>query len=327
MRALEYNPGPGAWMEFTGSRPVPVPGEHEILVQVAAVGMNHSDYQTVEWMRSCQITERIVLGIDVAGIVAQVGAAVRNFKPGDRVYYLGRAALPHGGYAEYACTAADTASHLPDAVPFEVAAALPATGYTAYHILYHKFRARAGKSILIQGGAGGVGSFAIQMAKRCGLQVLTTCLPKDAAYVKTLGADQWIDFTSENVPSRVKELTHGRGVDYYIDIMGKKTATESLEYLAFGGEMACAVDFPDLSAYPFFQKGISIHEIALGAANGSQDPCTRKILADTGEALADLVAAGEIVPPEITLISLGEVGEYLKKLKAREITGKVVTKI
>lgn len=327
MKALVLEePGKIEGLKIVFDREKPVPKENEIRVKVYAAGLNPSDYQVAEYAGIVRDKKQVV-GLDIAGTVDAVGSEVSNFKVGDRVYYLRSVNNLDGGFAEYSCTLAHTASKLPDAVPYENAAVAPGAGFTAYQAIMQKLRVQAGKTILIHGAAGGVGGYAVQLAKLCGLVIYTTCLEKDEEYVKSLGADVTIDFTKGDVYERIAGLTDGRGVDYVLNTIGSEAATKDIDALAFGGEIAVTAGFPDFSNFHFYEKGLSLHEMALGAAFTNGDYKAQCNLATIGDEFAKLLEDKKIVPPALTVISMEEIPEYLTKLKEGKIVGKAVAKI
>lgn len=308
------------------NREKPDINDNEIRVKVYSAGLNPSDYQVAAYAGLASEKKR-VLGLEVSGTIDAVGKNVNQFKAGDRVYYLRSIDNLDGGFAEYSRTTAHTASKLPEEISFGVAAVVPAAGFTAYQAVIQKLRPLPGRTILIHGGAGGVGGYAIQLAKLSGLNVITTCLGKDFDYVKGLGADQAIDFTSEDVYAVIESLTNGKGVDYVLNTVGPESATKDLGVLAFGGEMAVTAGFPDFSKLRFYEKGMSLHEIALGAVHTDGDEEAQANLARIGDEFAKLLAEKKIVPPQITTITMEEIPDYLVRLKEGKITGKVVARI
>lgn len=327
MKALILDePGKLESLKVIYNREKPEPKENEIRVKVHAVGLNPSDYQTASYTGINDERKR-VLGLEVAGVVDAIGINVKDFNVGDRVYYLRSILNLDGGFAEYACTIAHTASKLPEEIPYEVAAVSPAAGFTAYQTIIQKFKPEPGKKILIHGGAGGVGGYAIQLAKLCGLTVYTTCLGRDIEYAKSLGANVAIDFTKEDVCAEISQLTGGRGVDYVLNTINSESATKDLDILAFNGQIAVTAGFPNFSELRFYDKGISIHEIALGVPFTSGDYDAQCDIARIGDKFAELLAQGKIMPPKLTVISLEEVPEYLVKMQERKVTGKIVAKI
>lgn len=307
-------------------RPKPEPNSDEIRVKVVAAGLNPSDYQTASYRGLAGNTTR-VLGLDIAGIVDSVGGDVTNFNVGDRVYYLRNITNEHGGFAEYAVTTAHTASKLPDNIPFACAGVAPGAGFTAYQAIIQKLRPQAGKSILIHGGAGGVGGYAIQLAKLSGLTVYTTCQARDIPYVLSLGAVQAIDYLSQDVYAEIGRLTQDQGVDYVLSTINSDTATRDIDALRFGGEIVVTAGFPDFNRFRFYDKGLSLHEIALGAAHTVNDHAVQSTLADIGDAFAALLSEQQIQPPAITPITMEAIPEYLKRMQRGEIQGKVVAMI
>ncbi|MCG7379755.1 zinc-binding dehydrogenase [Paenibacillus sp. ACRSA] len=324
MKALILEkPGQLNALTVVTNREIPDPKDNEIRVKVYGAGLNPSDYQVAEHP-GLDSEKKRVLGLEIAGIVDAIGNSVDNFSIGDRVYYLRSIDNLDGGFAEYSVTTAHTASKLPDDVPFELAAVVPAAGYTAYQAIIQKLKPQSGGTILIHGGAGGVGGYAIQLAKLCGLKVITTCLGKDFDYVRTLGADEVIDYTQENMYELISNITNGRGVDYILNTISPDSATKDLEVLAFGGELVVTAGFPDFKKIRFYDKGMSIHEIALGASHTQGDFKAQINLAKIGDHFSKLISEGKIVPPQITSITIDDIPAYLKKMKEGKVTGKVV---
>ncbi|MDS0527427.1 zinc-binding dehydrogenase [Clostridium sp. SHJSY1] len=171
------------------------------------------------------------------------------------------------------------------------------------------------------------GGYSIQLAKLCGLTVYTSCAGKDIEYVKNLGADVAIDYKNEDVYEVISKLTNKRGVDYVVNTIGTESATKDLDILAINGEIAVIAGFPDFNRLRFYEKGISIHEIAFGLPFTNGDYKSQCNIAKIGDELAKLLAEKKILSPRITEISLEEVPEYLMKMKEGKITGKIVAKI
>lgn len=287
MKALILNqPGFPDSLVLTEHEKPAIQPDH-VLVQVKAVGLNPVDYKTAGWGVDGWSYPHI-LGLDVAGVIAETGQDVEGVQVGDRVYYHGNLAKP-GGYAEYTIAPAHILAPIPDDISFEDAAAIPCAGFTAWQILSRKIKPNAGDTILIHGGAGGVGGFAVQLARQLGLKILTTCSAGNFGAVKALGADHPIDYRTEDITSRVMELTDGRGVDIVINTVSRESATEDLKRLAFGGHLACVADMPDFSEINPFTQAISIHESALGGAHLSGDLPAQKDLAKMGREMMEML--------------------------------------
>lgn len=325
MKALYFNEGGNIDHLILGEIDKPEIKDDELLIKVHATGMNPSDYQTIEYMG---IQDKpVILGLDIAGEVVECGKDVKDFKRGDRVVYLREVLNSYGGYAEYAKTPAKFVSKIPDQIEYTQAAVLPGAGMTAYHIMYDRFHLSAGKTIFIQGGAGGVGSYAIQIAKKEGLKVITTCLGRDIDYVKELGADIAIDFQQEDAYKRVMMETNNQGVDYILSMINSTLATKDLTVARFNCEIAVTAGLPDLSSWKFYEKSLTIHEIALGLFLTYPDDEMNKVPVRLLNSLAKKIDKKEIKVPKTTIINLEEVPAYLKKIKNGEISGKVVVRI
>lgn len=234
---------------------------------------------------------------------------------------------PHGGLAEYATTPAKNAIKLPDTVSDDEAATLPGAGMTAYHIMLQRFHLRSKANILIQAGAGGVGSFAIQIAKVHQLIVSTTVKQADVPYAFSLGADHVIDYENDNIWKHVNQLTANNGFDYILSSTGSKAATNDLKSLANNGELACLQGLPDFATWQFYQRGITVHEIMFGGLVSSKQESGNLEAVAAGKGILSLLATGVIRPPRITKIDLRTVPEALKQMKAGKITGKVVVNL
>lgn len=322
MKALVLDaPGPINGLHIA-EMPLSEPGFGEVRVKVKATGLNPVDYKSAAigfptWEYP------FILGLDVAGVIDAIGENVTNWKAGDRVYYHGNMSKP-GGYAEYSVITAKALAAIPDEVSFEEAAAIPCAGFTAYYALYRKLHIQKGQTILIHGGAGGVGGFAIQLASREGLTVYTSCQQKNYEYVRSLGAHHPIDYTHEDVHSRIFELTLNRGVDAIVDTISADNATADLRLLAFGGGIACVVGLPDCSRIKPFQKAVSIHEVSLGAAHLSGDRQAIEELGYMGKVMMQKVAAKEINPLLNEVIKLEDIPAALERLSKRHVRGKIV---
>lgn len=325
MRAVVLTePGSIDGLEYVENREIPEPGENEIRVTVMAAGLNPVDYKLAEGWGDVDWEKPPVLGLDVAGIVEKTGAQVSEFKVGEPVYYHGNLSKSDGGFAEYACTAAHTVSHLPQGIGFVQAAALPCAGFTAYQATMEKLKLSEEKTILVHAGAGGVGGYAIQLAKLKGAKIFTTCSPENDEYVKRLGADNIIHYREENLYERIMDETAGRGVDYVINTVDSETATKDIDLLAFSGELVAVVEHPDFNRLTFYEKGMSIHEVALGGAHINGDYKAQRKLAQIGDRYSDLILKGQIQLPDIEEIKLQEIPEALKHLKSRHVAGKIV---
>ncbi|WJH35501.1 zinc-binding dehydrogenase [Paenibacillus sp. CC-CFT747] len=316
----------GLWKDMrVGEAPKPEPGPGELLIQVHAVGLNPVDYKTAtggnpNW------TYPHILGLDTAGVVAETGEGVTGWQKGDRVVVHGDLTRK-GGYAEYTTALAHAVSRIPEGVSFEDAAALPTAGYTAYQALFRKLPMDRIGTILLHGGAGGVGGYGVQLAKNAGKTVFSTASPANHDYVRSLGADHVIDYTGEDVAAKVLELTEGRGVDAVVDAVSRQSATDSLDMLAYMGHIVYIAGPPDFTKIKGFTKVVSYHEIALAAAYTYGDRADQADLAAIGDEMLAMLQKGALSSMLKEVIPLEEVPAALGRLSERHVKGKMVAKL
>lgn len=310
---------------YIGDIREPSPGPGELLIDVKAAGINPADWKIVQMgFPGWQFPKAI--GLDAAGVVTGIGENVTGFARGDRVYYHGSFA-GLGAYAERVVTRSHVVAKLPDSVTFEAAAAIPTAGFTAFQVVEDRFRLSAEDTVLVHAGAGGVGGFAIQLSKRRGATVMTTCSAPNFDYVRRLGADHCIDYTGEDLAARIKQLTGGRGVDAIVDAVGPNVGGKAIGMLAFQGHLACCVGLPDLGSLQPLPRGISISDIALGGAYLAGDFRAQARLAHYGTAMARLVAEGAIDPMVAEVVDFDRAIETVIRSKSGHQRGKLVIRV
>jgi NADPH:quinone reductase-like Zn-dependent oxidoreductase len=210
--------------------PRPEPKEDEILVRVIAAGVNPVDEaaRSQKFAQFFNIELPAIPGYDIAGAVEKTGAKIGKFKTGDAIYaYL--ALNKGGGYAEYAVATEGEAAFKPKSLTYTEAAAVSLVSLTAWQALIDTAKLRAGQTVLIHGGSGGVGSFAIQIAKAHGARVIATASTSNQSFLKELGADVTIDYTKQKFEDIAKD------VDVVLDSVGKDTLTRSYGVVKKGG--------------------------------------------------------------------------------------------
>ena len=216
----------------------PEPGPNDVLVRVHATSVNPADIGLRSGMFGAMMPPPLVLGFDVAGTVEAVGVGVEAFRPGDEVYYAVELTDPRGGAnAEYHVMRAEKVARKPRNLSFSEAAAVPVAGGTAYAALFTNAGLTLGQSVLIHGAAGGVGSYAVQLARATGAFVIATCGAYDADLVKELGADVVLDYRQDDVVKRTLEATQGEGVDVVLDASGKNQTAPSIPALKLHGRL------------------------------------------------------------------------------------------
>ena len=216
--------------------PVPDIGPDGVLIRVRAAGVNPVDWKIrkglMQAVRPLQFPA--VVGADVAGTVERVGPLVTRFKPGNAVV-----ARVEGAYAEFAAAKTDAVGSAPKSIPLEHAAGLPVAAGTAWTVLFDAARLTPGQRVLIHGGSGGVGTFAVQFAKLAGLHVIATTSATNAALVEFLGADEVIDYGSGNFATKIRDI------DLVIDNVGGETLKNSYAVVRKGGLLLSIVSPPD----------------------------------------------------------------------------------
>lgn len=224
-----------------GDMPEPEVRDDDVLVEVHAAGLNALDskLRAGEFKLILPYRLPLILGNDVAGVVVRVGRRVRRFKPGDQVY-----ARPHqdriGTLAEFIAMNETDVAVKPKNVTMEEAASIPLVGLTAWQVLIERANLKKGERVLLHAGAGGVGTFAIQLAKHIGATVATTASSRNGDLVRSLGADVFIDYKTQDFE---KVLS---GYDVVLNSLGKDTLEKSLDVLKPGGKLISISGPPDI---------------------------------------------------------------------------------
>jgi len=288
-----------------GDLPDPSAAAGQIVVDAFAASVNGADWK-VRAGHYGQPKFPLVLGRDFSGVVSAVGEGVADLRIGDEVFGVLEAGR-EGAYAEKIAIGAAIVAKKPSSLSHVDAAALALTGLTALCSVEDALKLKSGETILIQGGAGGVASFAIQLAKHLGARVITTASAANLSYLRDLGADQVIDY---NVTDFSKAVT---SCDAVFDTVGGDVATRSFSVLKPGGRAA------------FIASGAKAPTpersdvTALRPAVGRDRPHLDRVAA--------LCQAGVIRPPEVKLYQLSEAVEALRVSEARHFRGKLVFKV
>ena len=221
-------------LEFV-ERERPRPATGEVVVEIAAAALNYADLMQRKGVYTKAAALPTVLGIECSGVVAEVGEGVSGWSPGDRVCTL----TPGGAYAEFVAVRADQLMPVPQGVSLTEAAGLPEAACTVWSNLIDICALRAGEAVLVHGGAGGIGSFAVQVASAWGARVFATAGSADKmALCERLGAARAISYRDEDFPAVVKAGTDGRGADVILDNMGAAYFARNVDALAVDGRLA-----------------------------------------------------------------------------------------
>ncbi len=288
-----------------GDLPDPVAGPDQVVVDVVAASVNGADWR----VRAGQYAEAkfpLVLGRDFSGTVAALGDGVNDLKVGDAVFGVLEAGR-EGAYAEKLAITAAIIAKKPDALSHVDAAAMALTGLTALISIETTLKLQRGETILIQGGAGGVASVAIQLAKHIGARVITTTSAANMDYVRSLGADEIIDYSAQDFTRVIS------GCDAVFDTVGGDVAQKSFAVLRPGGRAA------------FIASGAQAPKPERGDVT-SLRPAVGRARAPL-ERVAELVAAGTVRPPEVKLFRLSQAAEAHRVSEGRHFRGKLVLQV
>lgn len=222
--------------------PKPVPHAGQVLVRVHATSINPLDYQVRRGDYSGLVPLPAITGHDVSGVVEEIGPGVTTFAPGDEVWYTPQIFEGPGSYAEYHVAHESIIGKKPSSLSHLEAASLSLVGGTAWEALVVRGALKVGESILVHGGAGGVGHVAIQLAKAMGAKVFTTVREANAEFARSMGADVIIDYEKEDYVDVIQRETAGRGVDVVFDTIGGNTLSRSPDALAQLGRVVSIVD-------------------------------------------------------------------------------------
>lgn len=234
MRLVRFEGAGGPEVVKAVEGPVPQPGPGQVLIQVAAAGVNRPDCQQRLGKYPPPPGATDVPGLEVAGTVVAAADGVTAPSVGEEVCAL----VISGGYAEYAVADASLCLPRPKPLSLVEAAGVPETYFTVYDNVFTRGRLEAGETFLVHGGSSGIGSTAIQLAKNAGATVYATAgSPEKCAFCRELGADAAIDYKAEDFVERVKELTGGKGVDVILDMVGAPYLQKNLSALATDGRL------------------------------------------------------------------------------------------
>jgi NADPH2:quinone reductase len=294
--------------------PKPVPGVGQVLVRVHATSINPLDCQVRRGDYAGLVPLPAITGHDVSGVVDEVGPGVTTFVAGDEVWYTPQIFDGPGSYAEYHVAAESIIGHKPAALSHLEAASLTLVGGTVWEALVVRAALRVGESILIHGGAGGVGHVAIQVAKAIGARVFTTVREAHFDFARSLGADVLIDYAKEDYIDAIFRETGGHGVDVVFDTIGGDTLSRSSDALAQLGRVVSIVDIATpQNLVQAWGKNASYHFVFTRQNRGKLDE------------LSTLVARGQLRPHIGAVYSLADIGLAHARLERRNtgLQGKI----
>lgn len=299
--------------------PAPQPKPNEVVVKIAASGVNYIDVYFREGRYP--VTPPFILGQEASGVVSETGSNVKDFKPGERVAYTGIT----GAYAEYEAVPADRLVRLPADITDHQAAAAMLQGMTAHYLTHSTYPLKKGDIALIHAAAGGVGLLLVQMAKALGARVIGTVSTEEKAQLaREAGADDVIFYTKQDFEAETKRLTDGKGVHVIYDGVGKTTFDQDLNclrprgYLALFGASSGPVPLFDLNKLAqkgslFITRPTLVHHIA-----------SHEELQQRATDVLSMIASGKLKLRIEHLYALKDAQQAHRDLEGRKTTGKLL---
>lgn len=294
---------------------IPKPGPGEVQIRIIYSAVNPVDWK----IRTGLLEKRIphyfpaILGWDASGIISELGSGVNKFKVGDEIFaYCRKPVVKEGTYAEYICYPAENVAFKPKKLSFAQAAAIPLAGLTAWQCLFDAAKLQKGETILIQAGAGGVGSLAIQFAKEAGARIITTASQSNHDFVESLGADEMIDYHTQSVKDEIKKYAP-QGLDVVFDTLGGKALLESYSYLKPGGRLVSIVEPPNEEIGSKLKIKVIYHFV---------NPNGKEL-----QHIGDLIDAGKVKPIPIQEMPMEKAAEAQEENRKGHVQGKIVLEV
>jgi NADPH2:quinone reductase len=302
-------------------RPVPTPGEGELLIRVRAAGVNRPDVMQRQGLYPPPKGAPDIPGLEVAGEIAALGPAIKRWKEGDRVMAL----VVGGGYAEY-CLAYALHTLPVSTLPVIDAAAVPETTFTVWHNVFERGGLKEGETLLVHGGSSGIGTTAIQLAKQFGAKVFVTAGSEDKCEAcRKLGADLAINYKSEDFVAAVKTATEGKGADVILDMVGGDYIERNYEaaavegrivQIAFQGSPKTTVDFRRIMLKRLHHTGSTLRARSVADKGAIARAVEEKVL--------PLLAAGKVKPVLYKTFPLREAAAAHALMESSAHIGKIV---
>ncbi len=303
------------------NRPPLTAASGQVVVSVKAANVKFSDTLIIANKYQTKPELPFVPGGEVAGVVTAVGEGVAGFKVGDRV----SAQSPSGGYAEEVCVPVESLSAIPASIDFAGAAGLTSTYGTSYYSLIDRGELKAGETLMVLGASGGVGLAAVEIGKALGAKVIACASSEEKlALCREHGADETINYNTEDMRARVKAITKGKGIDVVYDPVGGDYSELALRDMAWGGRFLvigfAAGPIPKISLNLTLIKGCSIVGVWMGAMS-KRDPQKRRAISAE---IWKLYEQGKLKPHVWGAYPLEKAADALNAIAARKVAGKVV---
>jgi putative PIG3 family NAD(P)H quinone oxidoreductase len=325
MVAIEIRePGPPDVL-VPAERPRPSPASGEVLIKVAAAGVNRPDVMQRLGKYPPPPGASDIPGLEVAGIIEDVAGEVKEWRPGDRVCAL----VAGGGYAEYCVAPAPQCLPVPRGMDLTAAAAIPETFFTVWTNVFERGRLKPGELLLVHGGASGIGTTAIQLARAFGARVFATARSAEkCAACQRLGAERAINYRDTDFVAAVREATGGRGVDVVLDMVGGEYLARNIDLLVLDGRLVqigtLGGPWAQINMVPVLQRRLTITGSTLRARSVAEKGAIARALS---ERVWPLLETGAVAPVVHAVFPLQAAAEAHRTMEADTHIGKLVLTI
>ena len=307
----------------------PSVGEWDLLIEVHACAVNPVDCKIRQTGFSGMLTPPLILGFDVSGVVRELGSAVDRdcFKVGDEVFASPNLARP-GANAQWVAVDSRTAAHKPGNIDHAQAAAFPLVTITAWDGIHRRGRAHGHETVFIQGGAGGVGHIAVQLAKLRGCRVITTAgRDESMALCRELGADVVVNYQGEDVPARVMQETDGRGCELVFDTIGGEAFLQAMRSVAVHGRLVSILAPPrDAPIHELFLRDVTLALEFMGAPTVF-DTALKSHHRQLLQTVAELIEVGKLRAHIGGRYALADLAEAHRQQETGHTMGKLVVDV
>lgn len=322
MRFIDLPEHGGPEVMTLSEGPRPAPGEGEVLIDVAAAGVNRPDIVQRMGFYPPPPGASPVMGLEVAGQVVEVGAGVTRWQVGDRVCGLANG----GGYAEYCVVPAQQCLPIPDGLSMTEAAALPETFFTVWSNVFDRAQLQPGESLLVHGGSSGIGTTAIQLATHLGSRVFATAgSDEKCAACEQLGAEKAVNYKTQDFVEVLREATGGRGVDVILDMVGGDYVDRNIQLAARDGRIVNIAFLQganvQVNMLPVMLKRLTLTGSTLRPRSAEEKAAIASALQQKAW---PLLVAGKIRPQIAATFPLEQVGEAHRLMESSSHIGKIV---
>lgn len=322
MTVVEVSEPGGPEVLIPGARPVPEPGVDDVLIQVAAAGVNRPDVLQRAGSYPPPPGATDLLGLEVAGTIVARGSGAKGAAVGETVCAL----TPGGGYAEYCLTPAAHCLPIPDGYDMVQAAAVPETFFTVWHNVFQRGRLAKGETFLVHGGSSGIGTTAIQLASAFGARVLTTAgSDEKCRFCESIGAERAINYKTEDWPAMIREIVGRDGVDVILDMVGGDYMQHNINALGLEGRLVMIAFLGGSKANVDFVRMMMRRQTITGSTLRAQsDAAKANIAAELREKVWPLLSDGQVKPIIHGTFSLRDAARAHELMESSTHIGKIV---